>query len=219
MTSSIRKRFPPSWVGAGRGGNKARRGAQLPVPTRVVIDQRREDAAPFAELSVHDGGGAVVVSLHGELDFLSASSLQAYLSGIPCHGRARLAVDLTGLDFIDCACLRVLVACCEEIRGRGGGIALTRPHGAVLRILAVTGLLSWFEVHDSVEGAVTGSRGQRSAALLATPSGCRPRGGPAISAEGSRMLSEVSVSQGSAVAADHGSDRGGGAVPALGWLS
>jgi anti-sigma B factor antagonist len=160
MTSSIRKRFSPSWVGTGRGGNEARRGAQLPVPTRVVLDQRREDAAPFAELSVHDGGGAVAVSLHGELDFLSASSLGTYLSSIPCHGQARLAVDLTGLAFIDCACLRVLVACCEEIRGRGGSIALTRPHGAVLRIFAVTGLLSWFEVHDSLEGAVTATGAQ-----------------------------------------------------------
>ena len=40
-----------------------------------------------------------------------------------------------------------------------------------------------------------------------------------IPGERSRMISEVSMSQGSPVAADHGSRQAGGAVPALGWLS
>jgi anti-anti-sigma factor len=219
MTASIRKRFPPSRVGAVRGGSEARRGAQFPASSRVVLDQRREDAAPFAELSVRDGG-AVVVSLRGELDFLSVSSLQAYLIGIPCHWpRARLAVDLTGLAFMDCACLRVLVVCCEEIRGEGGGFALTGAHGPVLRILAVTGLLSWFEMHDSVEDAVTATGAQRSASFLPVPSGSGPRGGPVIPGDSARAISEVSMSLGTAVEAGAGSRHGDGAVPALGLPS
>jgi hypothetical protein len=40
-----------------------------------------------------------------------------------------------------------------------------------------------------------------------------------IPGDRSRVISEVSMSQGSAVAADHGSRHGGGEFPALGWLS
>jgi anti-anti-sigma factor len=181
MTSSIRKRFPLSWDGAAvHGGSEPWGAARLPVGMCVIPDPRREDAPPIAGLSIQ-GRGAVVVSLRGELDFLSESSLQGYLSGIWCQGRARLIADLTGLAFIDCACLRVLVGCCEEIRGRGGSFALAGPRGAVLRILAVSGLLSWFEVHDPVDGAVIATGAQQSAAtFLATPSGSRPRGVPVI---------------------------------------
>jgi anti-sigma B factor antagonist len=161
MRSSIRNHFALARAGAAVDcGNEAGGAPQGPAGTRVVADGRRANAPPLAGLSVQGPGDTVVVSLRGELDLLSAPSLQAYLSGIRHQGRARLVVDLTGLAFIDCACLRVLVACCEEIRGRGGSIALTRPHGAVLRIFAVTGLLSWFEVHDSLEGAVTATGAQ-----------------------------------------------------------
>jgi hypothetical protein len=59
------------------GDNAAECTAQLPPGTRVV-PVPREDAAPLAELSIHDRGDVVVVvvvSLCGELDFSSASSL------------------------------------------------------------------------------------------------------------------------------------------------
>jgi anti-sigma B factor antagonist len=220
MRSSIRNHFALSRAGAAVDcGNEAGGAAQRPAGTRVIADGRRADAPALAGLSVQGRGTAVVVSLRGELDLLSAPSLQACLSGIRYQGRACLVVDLTGLAFIDCACLRVLAACCEEIQAAGGSLALAGPKGAVLRILALTGLLSWFEVHDSVEGAVTATGAQQSATFLATPSGSSPRGGPVIAGDGSRAISEGSMSQGTAVAADHASHRGGGAVPALGWLS
>ena len=74
MTSSIRQRFPLSWSGvAVPGGDAAECTAQPPGTRDIPV--RREDAAPLAELSIHDRGDVVVVSLCGELDFSSASSL------------------------------------------------------------------------------------------------------------------------------------------------
>jgi anti-sigma B factor antagonist len=219
MTSSIRQRFPLSWSGvAVPGGDAAECTAQLPHGTRV-IPLPREDAAPLAELSVHDRGGVVVVSLRGELDFSGASSLQAYLRGIRWQARARSVADLTGLAFIDCACLGVLVSYCKEIRGRGGSFALAGPRPAVRRILSVTGLLSWFEVHDTVEEASTDAGTQRSAIIQAPPAVPRPCGVPLVPTARSRAISEVPMSQGSYVVAAGGLSHGGGAVLAPGWLS
>ncbi|HEV8276906.1 MAG TPA: anti-sigma factor antagonist [Streptosporangiaceae bacterium] len=219
MTSSIRQRFPLSGAGvAVPGGDAAECTAQLPAGMRV-IPVRREDAAPLAELSVHDRGGVVVVSLRGELDFSGASSLQAYLRGIRWQARARSVADLTGLAFIDCACLGVLVSHCKEVQGRGGGFALAGPRPGVRRILSVTGLLSWFEVHDTVEEASTDAGAQRSAIIQATPAVPRPCGVPLVPTARSRAISEVPMSQGSDVVAASGPGRGGAAVPAPGWLS
>lgn len=120
-------------------------------------------------------GHVAVVSLRGELDFLGASVLQAYLSGIRWQAWARSVADLTGLAFIDYASLSVLVRHCKEIRDQGGSFALAGPQPAVLRSLSVTGLLTWFEVHDTVEEAVAGTDTRRSSVLRAAPVRPRPR--------------------------------------------
>ena len=145
----------------------------LPAGTHFIAGLPREDATRLPMLSVTDSGGVDVVSLRGELDFLSASVLQAYLSGVRRKARARCVADLTGLAFIDCACLSVLVRHCKEIRGQGGSFALAGPQPAVLRILTVTGLLTWFEVHGTIEEAAAGAGTQRPPVVPAAPA--RPR--------------------------------------------
>ena len=65
----------------------------------------------------------------------------------------------------------MLVRHCKDIRSQGGSFALAGPHGSVHRILAVTGLLTWFDVHDTVEEAVSRTGTQRSPVLAAIPPG------------------------------------------------
>jgi anti-anti-sigma factor len=117
---------------------------------------------PLLSVSSRDHDGVTVVSLWGELDFCGSSALQAYFSDRRRQTSLRNVADLTGLAYIDCACLAVLVRLCQDIRSQGGSFALAGPHGAVHRILAVTGLLTWFDVHDTVDGAaVAVARGDR----------------------------------------------------------
>ena len=143
-----------TWCGAG---------------THFIPGLSQQDATRLPGLSITDRGGVAVVTLRGELDLLGASVLQAYLSDIRWQARARSVADLTDLAFIDCACLSVLVRHCKEIRGQGGSFALAGPQAAVLRVLAVTGLLTWFEVHDTVQEAAADAGTQRSPALPAAP--------------------------------------------------
>ncbi len=48
---------------------------------------------------------------------------------------------------------------------QGGSFALAGPQAAVLRVLSVTGLLGWFEVHGTVDEALAGQRGSVGPAL------------------------------------------------------
>jgi anti-sigma B factor antagonist len=112
---------------------------------------------PFQQLSARDHGGVTVVSLSGELDFLAMPALEACLHAT--RKRARSVADLTGLAFIDCACLSVLVRHSAEVRARDGSFALAGPQSAVRRVLSVTRLLACFEVHDTVGQAVAAGQG------------------------------------------------------------
>lgn len=113
------------------------------------------------QLSAHVCGDVAVVSLRGELDSLGACILRAHLSEIRRQAWARCVADLAGLAVIDSICLGLLVRHHTQIRRRGGSFALAGPQAAVHRILAVTGLLSWFEVHDTVEEAIAGAAGRQ----------------------------------------------------------
>jgi anti-sigma B factor antagonist len=118
------------------------------------------------QLSTHVRDDVAVVSLRGELDSLGACVLQAHLSETRWQGWARCVADLAELVSLDRICLGVLVRHGREIRGQGGSFALAGPQAAVLRVLSVTGLLSWFEVHGTVEEAVAGERRSAGPALL-----------------------------------------------------
>ena len=110
-----------------------------------------------------------VLSLRGELDSYGACVLQARVSDIRRQARARCVADLAGLAFSDPVCLGVLVRQCWQILGRGGSFGLAGSQGAVRRVLSVTRLLGWFEVHDTVEEARVGAAVRRSAGLEADP--------------------------------------------------
>jgi anti-sigma B factor antagonist len=109
---------------------------------------------PFPQLSARNHADVTVLSLSGELDFLAVPALLACLHAT--LERPRSVADLADLAFIDCACLSVLVRHSAQIRARDGSFALAGPQGAVRRALSVTGLISWFEVHDTVGQAVAG---------------------------------------------------------------
>jgi anti-anti-sigma factor len=119
----------------------------------------------FLSVSSPDHDSVTVVSLRGELDFPVSSALQAYFSDMKRQTELRAIADLTDLAYIDCACLTVLVRLCQDIRSQGGSFALAGAAGIVHRILAVTGLLTWFEVYDTVEEAVRRTGTQRSGDL------------------------------------------------------
>jgi anti-anti-sigma factor len=116
----------------------------------------RAETAQRWELSADDRGDVAVVSLRGELDLLGASVLRACLSGI--RWRALSVADLAELAFIDCVCLGVLVRHCQQVRGTGGSFSLAGPQPAVRWVLSATGLLTWFDVHDTCTEAVAGAR-------------------------------------------------------------
>jgi anti-sigma B factor antagonist len=87
-----------------------------------------------------------VMSVRGEIDLYTAPALRdALMSAIEDDGD-RLAVDLTGVRFMDSMGLGVLIGARRRATERGGGFALVCTEGPVLRVLDVSGLTKVFDV-------------------------------------------------------------------------
>ena len=103
-------------------------------------------------MSVRECAGQIVVALSGELDATNAGSIGALLAPVAVRV-PWLIVDLTGLEFTDCAGMRALAAAARQARQAGGGLVLAAPAPLVLRVLDLTGLLTGVPVCSSVEEA------------------------------------------------------------------
>ena len=104
--------------------------------------------------SVRDG--FVVVVLHGDLDVTGAADAEAAIATLVAPGQT-LIIDISALDFMDCASLGVLLRVQTRARRGGGDVVLAAPQPRGLRLLALTGGDEVFCVQASVEAAVAGT--------------------------------------------------------------
>ena len=109
------------------------------------------------ETSARDGH--VVVALRGELDFSGAADVETAITAVVVPGQS-LIIDMSAVDFVDCACLRALLRVRGLARSGGGDVVLAAPRLNVRRLLALVGQEHAFRIHPSVEAAVVsiGSR-------------------------------------------------------------
>jgi anti-sigma B factor antagonist len=85
-------------------------------------------------------------------------------------GRLKVVVDLAGVTYIDSAGIGVLIGRYLSLRRRGGDLKLANLTMRSHRVMTITHLLTVFDAHDSVEGAVRSfGQGERAA---------RPEGDP-----------------------------------------
>ncbi|SDC30145.1 STAS domain-containing protein [Actinokineospora iranica] len=96
------------------------------------------------------GVDPVVVSVTGEVDLATAPDLERALETALSQPEATgVRVDLSGVEFMDSAGLRVLVAARRNAETAGQSLVLHAPHDRVRRIIEITGLAEVFGLADS----------------------------------------------------------------------
>jgi anti-sigma B factor antagonist len=115
---------------------------------------------PGVELKTSVQDDQVVVTLRGELDVTGAADAEAAIAALVAPDQV-LIIDLSALDFMDCAALRALLAVQTLARRGGGAVVLVAPQPYVVRLLALTGSDKVLCVRASVAAAGTASRGTR----------------------------------------------------------
>ena len=124
---------------------------------------RPEVVPGLLAVSVSSREGYTLVRLDGESDVTVRGQLRAALTAQVAAGAPHLVVDLSGLSFIDCSCLRVLWQVSRVAEEAGGSLRLAAPQPAVVRLMEMLSAGQLIGVHDSVAGAVIAAGGKSPA--------------------------------------------------------
>jgi anti-sigma B factor antagonist len=82
----------------------------------------------------------LIVEIRGEIDILSAPELRDELLRVIRHRGSRLALDLAGVTFIDCAGVGVLLATRRRAQLEDGSVEVIRASPRVRRMISLLGL-------------------------------------------------------------------------------
>lgn len=96
-----------------------------------------------------EGADPIVITVSGEVDLATAADLERALSeAMTGTDAATIDVDLAGVEFMDSAGLRVLVAARKQAEDAGRTLRLRSPHERVRRIIEITGLAAVFGITE-----------------------------------------------------------------------
>lgn len=89
-----------------------------------------------------------MLTLVGELDVVTAPTLEPVLSEVLGQPHARVMLDLNGLRFVDSAGVSVLIKAKQRAETAGRTLVLRRPTEQLDRVFALLGLADWLAIED-----------------------------------------------------------------------
>lgn len=90
-------------------------------------------------------GSSATIALVGNLTVATTPDLEAAFAELP-EGVADITLDLSRLDYVASAGLRVIVSQAKKARENGGSVRLENPNDEVMEVLDVTGLVEILEI-------------------------------------------------------------------------
>jgi anti-sigma B factor antagonist len=130
----------------------------IPVADLFPFTHDGRDTFSVRVLAVHehDPDGAVL-SVHGDLDLLTAPLLREAMLPVLARQRGLVVVDLSEVPFMDSSGIHVLIEALERLASQNRRLAIAcREYGQIHGLLALVGLLDTVTVHRSRDGALIG---------------------------------------------------------------
>ncbi|HEY3415031.1 MAG TPA: STAS domain-containing protein [Armatimonadota bacterium] len=113
----------------------------------------------FTVIAQPPNEGVSVVTVQGEVDVYTAPRLKEEIHHSIDAGCTHLAIDLSGVAYMDSSGLGVLIGALKRVREEGGDLILSAPNPRIARIMDVTGLSRIFNVHSATDEAVATLKG------------------------------------------------------------
>jgi anti-sigma B factor antagonist len=95
-----------------------------------------------------------VVKVKGRIDANSAPGMEAIINAPLERGVKKIVVDLSGVEYMSSAGLRVLLASLKKVRSIGGELRLAGMQPFVREVFDMTGFSRLFSVSPTAEEAV-----------------------------------------------------------------
>lgn len=108
------------------------------------------------QIGVTTEGKATVIALVGRLDIITSKAVREKLLEVIDGGAQHVVLDLSRLEYVSSAGLRVFLEGRKAIKGRGGNIVLSSVQPFIQNILSSTGFDTLFVCYDTVAAASAG---------------------------------------------------------------
>jgi len=102
------------------------------------------------------GEGVVVLRLEGKLNMVSAPHLREEVHSSVTAGNTHVAIDLSGVDFIDSSGLGALINGLKATRQAGGDLRIAAPTEQVKMVLELTNIDRVLKTYGDAETAFSG---------------------------------------------------------------
>ena len=100
--------------------------------------------------------GVIVLTPVGRIDTTTAGALETRLVSALAGASPQLVVDLSGVEYISSAGLRVLLVAARRVQATGGRLALCAMGQPVRQVFQLAGFLPLFTIQDTRDQAVAG---------------------------------------------------------------
>ena len=106
------------------------------------------------EINSNEKNGIVSISIKGRLEADSSPEAEKVVREVLRGPTTRLLLNLSGLEYLSSAGLRVVLTAAKEMKRRDGKIVLCSLNEFVKEIFEVSGFQSLIPIADSVESGV-----------------------------------------------------------------
>ena len=106
------------------------------------------------DISVQQSDQISIVSIAGSIDAVTADQITGCIDERISSGEKHLLLDLSEVEFMSSAGLRVILSALKETRQQGGDLYLAGAQGGVDRVLKMSGFSKILKTYDSVDNAI-----------------------------------------------------------------
>jgi len=94
-----------------------------------------------------------LIRLIGKLDIVGTGAIETKLASYCAGDGVRVAVDLSGVDFLASIGIRLLTLTARSVTSRGGKMVLIDPMPDVQSVLDITGIPAIIPIYSQLESA------------------------------------------------------------------
>ena len=119
---------------------------------------RPNNREPMMDFAQEQAGDVLIVRLAGRLDSSAAPGAEQNFAGVLGGATPHLAIDLSSLEYISSAGLRVLLIVAKKVQQAQGKVALCGLTPNVREIFAISGFDRIFTIQSDMAAAIGAAR-------------------------------------------------------------
>ena len=98
-------------------------------------------------------GGIRHVTLSGALDTTTSKERGDEIVAMLCQKGGKVLLDLSALEYISSASMRVFLRCAQQLQNDGGELHIASPQPRVMSVLTISGYVEAFPVYQTLDEA------------------------------------------------------------------